>query len=87
MRCKVIEEAAQCQTPTAAHIRTRVHTHLHTIYLFACVGGMVCSWRPEDNLQRSVLPPRVFQGPKLGGQAWWQVPLPTEPSPDPRGLF
>lgn len=48
MRCKVTEEAAQCQTPTAAHIRTRVHTHLHTfIYLLVWGHGVHVATRGQ----------------------------------------
>lgn len=51
-------------------------------FIYVCVqrqehpGIKAKLWRSEDNLQESDL----SQGSNTGCQAWWQVPLPAEPS-------
>ena len=45
------------------------------------ICSMVHMERPRNNFWvGSVLPPYGFQGSNSGHQAWWQVPLPAEPS-------
>lgn len=47
-----------------------------------CAHASVCMWKSEDKLAgvSSLLPPRRSQSLNSGHWAWWQVPLPTEPS-------
>lgn len=40
-------------------------------------------WQSEDRLRKLVLLPYRFSWLNLGSQAWWQMPLPTEPSHQP----